>query len=304
MADVKIIDSDYAGASLDRKSTTRGCQFLGSSLISWQCKKQIVVANSTTEAEYIAASHCCGQVLWIQNQMLDYGYNLMQTKIHVDNESAICVVKNPGRLMVYKNSGLYTSTNWIEVGSVERAITTDASLDAAHASDNIFKTQSTTMLNVDIPQGIDTGGSPKHKETIGGTPAQTRSERVLEQPNEPPLSKGHTSRSGEGRMEQTFKLTDNVPSTLHDSPLLVGYTPRSDKGRLQLQELMIVYKIVKTVHTLFIDGIPMKIHMLVEKKYPLIKELLKKMLNLQSEAEEESTMLFELIKFIKSMLEE
>ncbi|GJV66519.1 putative ribonuclease H-like domain-containing protein [Tanacetum coccineum] len=62
-------DSDYAGASLDRKSTTG--------------------------AEYIAASHYCGQVLWIQNQMLDYGFNFMQTKIHVDNESAICVVKNP-----------------------------------------------------------------------------------------------------------------------------------------------------------------------------------------------------------------
>ncbi|GKB28000.1 putative ribonuclease H-like domain-containing protein [Tanacetum coccineum] len=87
-------DSDYAGASLDRKSTTGGCQFLGSRLISWQCKKQTVVANSTTEAEYIAASQCCGQVLWIQNQLLDYGYNFMQTKIHVDNESVICVVKN------------------------------------------------------------------------------------------------------------------------------------------------------------------------------------------------------------------
>ncbi|GJU19227.1 putative ribonuclease H-like domain-containing protein [Tanacetum coccineum] len=53
--------SDYAGASLDRKSTIRGCQFLGCRLISWQCKKQTVVANSTTEAEYIAASNCCGQ---------------------------------------------------------------------------------------------------------------------------------------------------------------------------------------------------------------------------------------------------
>ncbi|GJU18410.1 putative ribonuclease H-like domain-containing protein [Tanacetum coccineum] len=52
---------DYVGASLDRKSTTGGCQFLGSRLISWQCKKQTVVANSTTEAEYIAASHYCGQ---------------------------------------------------------------------------------------------------------------------------------------------------------------------------------------------------------------------------------------------------
>ncbi|GJS80632.1 hypothetical protein Tco_0730513 [Tanacetum coccineum] len=50
-------DSDYAGASLDKKSTTGGCQFLGSRLISWQCKKQIVVPNSTTEAEYVAASN-------------------------------------------------------------------------------------------------------------------------------------------------------------------------------------------------------------------------------------------------------
>ncbi|GKC23537.1 putative ribonuclease H-like domain-containing protein [Tanacetum coccineum] len=88
-------DSNYAGASLDRKSTTGGCQFLGCRLISWQCKKQIVVANSTTEAEYIAASNCCGQVLWIQNQLLDYGYNFMQTKIHLDNESTIYIVENP-----------------------------------------------------------------------------------------------------------------------------------------------------------------------------------------------------------------
>ncbi|GKD45082.1 putative ribonuclease H-like domain-containing protein, partial [Tanacetum coccineum] len=87
-------DSDYAGASLDKKSRTGGCQFLGCRLISWQCKKQTVVANSTTEAEYIVALNCCGQVLWLQNQLLNYRYNFMQTKIHVDNESAICVVKN------------------------------------------------------------------------------------------------------------------------------------------------------------------------------------------------------------------
>ncbi|GJX40362.1 putative ribonuclease H-like domain-containing protein [Tanacetum coccineum] len=69
-------DSDYAGASLDRKSTTGGCQIFGCRLISWQCKKQTVVANSTTKAEYVAASSCCGQVLWIQNQLLDYRYAL------------------------------------------------------------------------------------------------------------------------------------------------------------------------------------------------------------------------------------
>ncbi|GKC66027.1 putative ribonuclease H-like domain-containing protein [Tanacetum coccineum] len=63
-------DSDYAGASLDRKSTTG-------------------------EAEYVAASSCRGQVLWIQNKLLDYGYNFMHTKINIDNKSTICIVKNP-----------------------------------------------------------------------------------------------------------------------------------------------------------------------------------------------------------------
>ncbi|GKB74165.1 putative ribonuclease H-like domain-containing protein [Tanacetum coccineum] len=62
-------DSDYAGANLNRKSTTG-------------------------EVEYVAAVNCCGQVLWIQNQMLDYGFNFMNTKIYIDNESTICIVKN------------------------------------------------------------------------------------------------------------------------------------------------------------------------------------------------------------------
>nr|GEV26307.1 hypothetical protein [Tanacetum cinerariifolium] len=58
-------DSDYAGASLDRKSTTGGCQFQDCRLISWQCKKQTVIATSSTEAEYVATASCCAQVLWI-----------------------------------------------------------------------------------------------------------------------------------------------------------------------------------------------------------------------------------------------
>ncbi|GKE49711.1 hypothetical protein Tco_1480969, partial [Tanacetum coccineum] len=53
-------DSDYGGASLDKKSTTCGCQFLGRRLISWQCKKQTIVVNSTTDAEYVSAVNCCG----------------------------------------------------------------------------------------------------------------------------------------------------------------------------------------------------------------------------------------------------
>nr|GEV61105.1 putative ribonuclease H-like domain-containing protein [Tanacetum cinerariifolium] len=54
-------DSDYAGSYGDMKSTTDGCQFLGRRLISWQCKKQTIVATSSTEAEYVAADSCYGQ---------------------------------------------------------------------------------------------------------------------------------------------------------------------------------------------------------------------------------------------------
>nr|GEV69298.1 putative ribonuclease H-like domain-containing protein [Tanacetum cinerariifolium] len=74
---VAYLDSDYAGASLDRKSVTKGCQFFRCRLISWQCKKQTVVATSSTEDEYVAAASCCARVLWIQNQLLDYGPDQM-----------------------------------------------------------------------------------------------------------------------------------------------------------------------------------------------------------------------------------
>nr|GEX56244.1 uncharacterized mitochondrial protein AtMg00810-like [Tanacetum cinerariifolium] len=73
---VAYSDSDYGDATQDHKSTTRGCQFLGRRLISWQCKKKTIVATSTTEEEYVAAASCCGQVLWIQNQLLDYGLSM------------------------------------------------------------------------------------------------------------------------------------------------------------------------------------------------------------------------------------
>ncbi|KAI3771975.1 hypothetical protein L6452_03148 [Arctium lappa] len=88
-------DSDLGGANLDRKSTTGGCQFLGTRLVSWQCKKQTTISTSTTEVEYIAAASCCSQVLWIQNQMMDYGMTFLHTPILIDNSSAISIVNNP-----------------------------------------------------------------------------------------------------------------------------------------------------------------------------------------------------------------
>jgi hypothetical protein len=56
-------DADWAGCKIDRKSTSGTCQFLGRSLVSWASKKQNSVALSTAKAEYIAAGHCCVQLL-------------------------------------------------------------------------------------------------------------------------------------------------------------------------------------------------------------------------------------------------
>ncbi|GJR13633.1 hypothetical protein Tco_0796285 [Tanacetum coccineum] len=91
-----------------------------------------------------------------------------------------------------------------------------------------------------------------------------------------------------------------------DLKMLFDPDEKDELGMNQLDWKLLKWKLHENcgVHTLFMDGTPMEINMLVEKKYPLIKELLEKMLNLQLEAEEESTMAFELIKFIKSMLEE
>ncbi|GJR54830.1 hypothetical protein Tco_1405351 [Tanacetum coccineum] len=83
---VAYTDSDYTGVSLDRKSTTRGCQFLRYRLISWQCKKQKVVANSTTEAEYVAASSCIINIVMME-KMLRMELELMLQKVEDDKET-------------------------------------------------------------------------------------------------------------------------------------------------------------------------------------------------------------------------
>nr|GEX81810.1 hypothetical protein [Tanacetum cinerariifolium] len=121
------------------------------------------------------------------------------------------------RTSVPMKLGVDEAVNQEESDRVERAITTDGILEVAQDSDNITKTQTTTIPNVDIPQGIDTGGRPRHQEIMQGTSTQTSSERVLEQPNEPTLTEGHTSRSGEDRLKENIELTNTIP-TPYDSP--------------------------------------------------------------------------------------
>ncbi|GJY65256.1 hypothetical protein Tco_0467494 [Tanacetum coccineum] len=135
-------DSDYAGASLEKKSTTGGCQFLGRRLILWQCKKQTIVANSTTEAEYVAAANCCKQTR----------------------------SSGPIPLVTYET----VIKEWED--RMERAATAACSLEAKQDSGNINRTQSMATLNEYFPQGTDSGSGPKCQDTIlGGAEAQISS---------------------------------------------------------------------------------------------------------------------------------
>ncbi|GKB48870.1 putative ribonuclease H-like domain-containing protein [Tanacetum coccineum] len=220
-------DSDYAGASLDKKSTT---------------------------GEYVAAANSHGQVLWIQNQMLDYGFNFMNTKIHIDNESTICIVKNPVfhsktkhieiRHHFIRNSyekkliqvikihtdhnvadlltkafdvsrfnfliasiGILNLSNEIVYKKwedrMERAATTASSLEAKQDSGNINRTQYIATLNESFPQGTGLGSGPRCQDTIlGGAEAQIRFDAAFKQSNDPPLLRVNILGSGKDRMKE------------------------------------------------------------------------------------------------------
>ncbi|XP_043694337.1 secreted RxLR effector protein 161-like [Telopea speciosissima] len=89
-------DADWAGSIDDRKSTSGGALFLGKSLVAWHSKKQESVSLSTAEAEYIATTASCTQVLWMQRQISDFGLSSDgPVTIMCDNMSAINISKNP-----------------------------------------------------------------------------------------------------------------------------------------------------------------------------------------------------------------
>ena len=82
-------DADWARNANDRKSTSRGCFYVGNNLISWMSKKKNPISLSTTKAEYVTFNSYFTQLLWMQKLLLDYGIRQKHLTIYSDNTSAI-----------------------------------------------------------------------------------------------------------------------------------------------------------------------------------------------------------------------
>nr|GEW33792.1 uncharacterized mitochondrial protein AtMg00810-like [Tanacetum cinerariifolium] len=88
-------DADHAGCIDTHKSTSGGIQFLGEKLVSWMSKKHNYTAMSSAEAEYVALSASCAQVMWMRTQLQDYGFNYNKIPLYCDSQSAIAISCNP-----------------------------------------------------------------------------------------------------------------------------------------------------------------------------------------------------------------
>ncbi|GKE46083.1 copia protein [Tanacetum coccineum] len=84
-------DADHAGCQDTRRRTSGSAQFLGEKLVRWSSKKQKSTTIFSTEAEYIALSRCCTQILWMRSQLTDYGLKFKKIPLYCDNKSAIAL---------------------------------------------------------------------------------------------------------------------------------------------------------------------------------------------------------------------
>nr|GEX88965.1 hypothetical protein [Tanacetum cinerariifolium] len=270
-------NSDYAGASLDRKSTT---------------------------GEYVAAANCYGHVLWIQNQMLDYGFNLLNTKIYIDNENETVYKEWEDRMervattassleaeqdsdaqirfetasiqsndpplsrvnrlgsrednmklkklieLCTKLSNIFWRTavaNTLDIGEVQITATIDRNvklISEASIRRHIKLEDSddiSTLLNTEIIEQLALIGASKGYTGVDIPLFPTMLVQGLQGKGLTVLVESHHTSSGDPTISQPPLLSPSrVPTPPHDSPLLRRHTPRSDEGSMTLNELTVL----------------------------------------------------------------
>ncbi|GJW16862.1 hypothetical protein Tco_0024298 [Tanacetum coccineum] len=213
-----------------------------------------MVATSTTKAKYVATTSLCGQVLWIQNQLLDYGYNFMHIVINIDNNSTICIIENP--VQHSKTKHIEIRHHFIRDCNAKKLIQMvkihidhnvadlltkgfDAGRHVKRGRDTKIPQSSgppvkvgdeavhkelgdrmeraaTTASSLEAEQ--DSGSGPRCQDTIlGDVDAQTRFETTSKQSNDPPLSRGYILRSREDNMKllELMGLCIKLSNMLH-----------------------------------------------------------------------------------------
>ncbi|GJS77808.1 ribonuclease H-like domain-containing protein [Tanacetum coccineum] len=230
-------DSDYAGASLDRKSTTGGCQFLGRRLISWQCT---IMANSTAEAEYIIASHCCGQnlVYHLRTKHNEIRHHFIRDcyekrlidvlKIHTDSNVADLLTKgsyktfSPKDLMISMDlrmdrcsPGKYYSSMVWDIVPLLPAMLAGAVVDQGEGSAQPAEPHHTPVDPISHPHP----NHLFHHHLIHHSP-----------PHSPLYSPPHSP-----HQSPPFS-----PPRSYEAPLPEGNTSRSAEDSMQLKELMVL----------------------------------------------------------------
>nr|GEU91067.1 retrovirus-related Pol polyprotein from transposon TNT 1-94 [Tanacetum cinerariifolium] len=107
-----FLDVDHAGCIDSHKSTSGGIQFLGDKLVSWMSKKQNYTAMSSAEAEYVALSASCAQVMWMTTQLQDYGFNYNKIPLYYDSQLAIAISCNP--VQHFRTKHIHTRYHFIK----------------------------------------------------------------------------------------------------------------------------------------------------------------------------------------------
>ncbi|GKC60285.1 hypothetical protein Tco_1087883 [Tanacetum coccineum] len=229
---VAYTDSDYAGASLDRKSTTGGYQFLGCRLISWQYKKQTVVANSITEAEYVAASSCCGQIhALVDGKRIVITETSVKRTLQLADDEGIDYFSNS---TIFENLALMgpKTTAWNEFSStIASAIICLATNQKFNFSKLIFDGMVRNLDNLSVDEAVHkergdrlvraaTTASSLEAEQDSGNITKTRSNATLNETRSPGTSSGSGPRCQE-TMGDTIAQTrfENVSTQSYD-PLL------------------------------------------------------------------------------------
>ncbi|GJW45705.1 putative ribonuclease H-like domain-containing protein [Tanacetum coccineum] len=201
---VAYSDSDYGGANLDRKSITGGFQFLGHMLISWQCKKQTIVATSTREAEYNPVFHSKTKHIEIMHHFIRDAYEkkLIQVlKIHTDDNMADLLTKD------FDVSSLVTTAEGSGTAGIK-----------VHTASVGFYHHATNGHQFTMSNRHQELASPEQMTSALAIPGQTAT----------------------GKESSNPLMADSLPKTIqsNDPPLSRGYTLESEEDSLELMELM------------------------------------------------------------------